>query len=1410
MYSTKYLLNRVWEIRRIAMKSTCKKIVSLCLALIMVLGIVPFSTLNAHAANAPVGTVSVQDVTGCGLPVMNLTMADPSQYDTLKTVKDKQNISKFELFDTNGDVTTLEASTDKNGKTVYPLTAKGRGNSSWTMPTGKKPYNLKFEKKIDLLGMGKAKSWCLISNWVDTTFLRNYMAYQLACKMGMGTPDCQIIALCINGQYEGIYLLTEKVGLNDYRTEIPEGGDREGDINGDGIVTEIIVESDSRAYSNAEPGAFTTKGGVFFVPKDPDPEDLASSELAEVEREVNLMENAVLSGIDYEKYIDVDSWVDTYIVNELAKNPDFGYGYQPCYSSSYLYFREGGKVYAGPVWDFDIAYGRNNYKILDAEQNRDTASTTGYLTADTKYYKELLEKTDFREKVMVRWQELVNTGLLAQWQEDYRAAYEILAKSGLVEKDFQIWGSYNTRVAGTYQVGRETKDFAPEFQYVDNFVNERIAWLSQDAQWGGKTIDSIYSGGSWDRYQVGGIDTGAGYEDLTKDNTALKYAWDGGYATVEQAEAMAVQLGAPQGAIPSAELKAPITLQLDLLNDHPTANIFDSAAPYKGFGGSTSGAKLTVTHSGVYVGTLSKQWWVGNGTTYGTTPGTYVYIITVGADGSVTVDDGSFRSSADNTIPTVSKDTDNHHGYLELKSDGICHITSLPEGGSTNYFLPGSTTEVPEMKLALVEGGKSDLAITWRAEGTQYPETPLSYEQTFIAVTGNIPESWAVFGDAVEFDEGTRMVTAKKPGQATITAKAGDQSVSLTFTVAEKQAEELVGVENLHGGIYAPSLERDLPKGGWATSAAGTVYRMRYTFDLTAEQIANAESFYLADSSKKEVLTGAGDYYICVNSNPWFSADDNGTANRFAAAPYTDLTTANQNLLSMLQAGTNTIDIFMVCDQDAVTERLYLYGVRPIGGGVIPEEVPVEEVTLDKTALTLKVGETDTLTAMVAPDDATNKTLTWSSSNSKVAIVSGGRITAVGAGTATITATSKNGKTATAAVTVKAVPVENITLNKTSVSLSEGETATLTATVNPTDATDKALTWSSSDILVAKVDASGKITAVGVGAAIITVEAENGVSATAKVTVTANTVAVESITLSKTSVSLKEGETATLTATVNPTNAADKTLTWSSSNTKVATVSGGKITAVGVGTATITVKAANGVSSTAKVTVTAKTVAVESITLSKTSVSLEEGETATLTATVNPANATNKTLTWSSSNSKVATVSGGKITAVGAGTATITVKAANGVTATAKITVTAAETEPTEPETKPTEPDPTEPATPSDTWEASKAYAGGSRVIYKGKIYEAKWWIQGEVPGSNQWGAWKLIGDAVVDPPVTDPTDPTEPTEPVNPGIPAWDSGKVYFGGDQVSYNGKIYEARWWVQGDTPGANSWGPWKLIG
>lgn len=333
-------------------------------------------------------------------------------------------------------------------------------------------------------------------------------------------------------------------------------------------------------------------------------------------------------------------------------------------------------------------------------------------------------------------------------------------------------------------------------------------------------------------------------------------------------------------------------------------------------------------------------------------------------------------------------------------------------------------------------------------------------------------------------------------------------------------------------------------------------------------------------------------------------------------------------------------------------------------GPITPSVVAVSSVSLSKTEAELVIGNTLQLTATVSPSNATEKNITWNSSNTTIATITPtGLVTAKAEGSANITA-SCGGKSATCKLTVKKpiVAVTSVELDKPEITLDAEETYTLKATVKPDNATDKTVTWASSKPDIATVDNNGKVTGVNNGIASVTATS-GGKSASCKVNVV---VKVKSITLSQTSATIAVGqEPLTLTATISPDNAADKTITWTTSDASVATVNNGKVTAVNIGTATITAKAGD---KTATCDITVAPTPVTSVTLNQTSASLKVGETVTLTATVNPSDATDKTVTWTTSDATVATVNNGVVTAVKVGSATITATAGD-KSATCEITV---------------------------------------------------------------------------------------------------------------------------------------------
>ena len=257
--------------------------------------------------------------------------------------------------------------------------------------------------------------------------------------------------------------------------------------------------------------------------------------------------------------------------------------------------------------------------------------------------------------------------------------------------------------------------------------------------------------------------------------------------------------------------------------------------------------------------------------------------------------------------------------------------------------------------------------------------------------------------------------------------------------------------------------------------------------------------------------------------------------------------------------------------------------------------VAVSGVALDKKVATINVGKTVTVKATVTPANADNKTLVWTSSNTKIATVSNGVVKGVKAGRVIITAKTTDGSniSATCTVTVKQ-PVTSISLSKKA-TMYTGKKLTLKAKVNPANASNKALTWKSSNTKIAKVASNGVVTGVKAGTVKITATAKDGSRKSATCTVTVRQ-SVSKITLSKTNVVLpKKGSSYNVRVTVAPKNAYNKNVAVKSAKTKVAKVSAStvksgktvKITAVKKGTTKVVFTAKDGSkkSATCKVTV---------------------------------------------------------------------------------------------------------------------------------------------------------------------------------------------------------------------------------
>lgn len=396
--------------------------------------------------------------------------------------------------------------------------------------------------------------------------------------------------------------------------------------------------------------------------------------------------------------------------------------------------------------------------------------------------------------------------------------------------------------------------------------------------------------------------------------------------------------------------------------------------------------------------------------------------------------------------------------------------------------------------------------------------------------------------------------------------------------------------------------------------------------------------------------------------------------------------------------------------------------------------VSVSSVTLDKTSVTIAPGSTAQLSAAILPSNATDTTLTWSSSNPSIATVnSTGLVTGVASGTAYVTATASNGiASPTCAVTVTPVCdlapykpsgwgaplVVTKTLGQlytdTSLTPDDGLYINFAYANNGPDSTPSTpistllyldnnyldtrihqgviqANWNTSiqNLSIGKLSAGShtiKMVIDTTNAVNETNENNNDYSVT--VNVSSSVIQPTSVSLNKSSTSLATGTTEQLLATFLPSNTSNQTLTWSSGNPAIASVSSnGLVTGIAAGTTYVMATASNGVaSSPCLVTVTLAQIPVTTVTLNNTSVTITKGSTAQLSATVSPANATNTTLIWSSSYPGIATVSSsGLVTGIAAGTTSVSATASNGVqSGNCTVTITDAQAPPPSGATIPT------------------------------------------------------------------------------------------------------------------------------
>lgn len=360
---------------------------------------------------------------------------------------------------------------------------KGRGNFSW-VDVPKKSYRIKLAESQKLMGLGegRSRSWCLLANYCDQSLIRNYLAYQLSRRLsGIGwAPDCTNVELYLNGEYRGVYMLVESVKVDEHRVAVSEDVESGTDI---GYLLQMTANAD-------EDYRFDSNGFNFDIKNDlSSDQDMAWQQVTYIQGYVDECWYAVMEG-DREKVeslMDVDSLVDTYLVEEFTKNLDVGY------DSFYLHKDAGGKLAFGPIWDFDLGFGNSDEHGCELAEDLYVAVDYCNHYHSSEWYTYLMGLDWFRDLVAERWRS-------AEVQEAFGgipALASDTAKAGYKSycRNFEKWPIFGQKTNRETELITSLKNYTEHYEYLADWIGRRYDWLNGFI--GGQEYKNGEFGGYW-------------------------------------------------------------------------------------------------------------------------------------------------------------------------------------------------------------------------------------------------------------------------------------------------------------------------------------------------------------------------------------------------------------------------------------------------------------------------------------------------------------------------------------------------------------------------------------------------------------------------------------------------------------------------------------------------------------------------------------------------------------------------------------------------------------------------------------------------------------------------------------------------------------------------------------------------
>ncbi|MBN2236044.1 MAG: CotH kinase family protein, partial [Bacteroidales bacterium] len=362
-----------------------------------------------------------------------------------------------------------------------------RGQSSQMFP--KKSFGLETRDElgegvnVSLLGMPEEEDWILSAPYSDKTMLRNALTYQLGAKMGSWQPRFKFCEVYINSVYQGVYMLTEKIKRGSDRVDVNKLKPEE--ISGDDLTGGYILKVDkiwdlttdeyfytypSVRYYNARDYAFT-----YEYPK---AEDIVSEQKQYIYNYLVQFQNTLNGSLfkdpvnGYGKYIDINSFVDFQIMNELANNVD-GYRY-----STFFYKKkdsDGGKLFAGPLWDFNLGYGNVDYSPMNLATDQWLYPHYGpYEEYPMHWWARLMEDPVYQEALYKRWTEL-RSGPFRTYSIMTDISLFTSSLADAIDRNFEKWPIIGQYVWPNYNY--QNTSYQQEIDYLKNWVIARLNWM---------------------------------------------------------------------------------------------------------------------------------------------------------------------------------------------------------------------------------------------------------------------------------------------------------------------------------------------------------------------------------------------------------------------------------------------------------------------------------------------------------------------------------------------------------------------------------------------------------------------------------------------------------------------------------------------------------------------------------------------------------------------------------------------------------------------------------------------------------------------------------------------------------------------------------------------------------------------